>query len=251
MVFACVAPPHAASDAPAAADAASDASVDAGPIDPAAPNLRLRATEIAASLSFEAMDFAPGTCAVAEGCAVPGRRYLLRFATVAENTGTQDLFVGVPGDFGGEGAWEWSSCHGHYHFKTFATYELVDGSGAVVVTAQGPKVSRKQAFCLEDTERIADFAKAKDLRYCTPDDPPGSPCRYNCNLQGISGGWADTYAKDLPCQWIDVCGVPPGDYALRIRLNTEHRLPESRFDDNELSVPVTFGALPPTPGLCQ
>jgi hypothetical protein len=37
--------------------------------------------------------------------------------------------------------------------------------------------------------------------------------------RGGSGGYADTYAVGLPCQWIDITGVPPGDYTLRILLN--------------------------------
>jgi hypothetical protein len=246
-------------DAPAApADAAPPdappAPPDATPgpdADPSLPNLRLLDDRIAHSVFLDEMHFTPSSCAVAEGCAVAGDRYMLRFDTVTENVGGGDLFVGPPGSFGGQDQWEWSTCHGHYHFKAYASYELVDGAGHVVQSAQGPAVSRKQAFCLEDTDRMEPGAKPDQARFCGPGDAANANCLYNCMYQGISAGWADTYGANLTCQWIDVCGVAPGDYLLRIRVNPLHLLPEGDFSDNEALVPVHIGAPPSTPGLCQ
>ena len=40
--------------------------------------------------------------------------------------------------------------------------------------------------------------------------------QYDCVFQGLSAGWADVYSSDLDCQWLDVTGVPEGDYLLRM-----------------------------------
>ena len=65
----------------------------------------------------------------------------------------------------------------------------------------------KQAFCLVDIENWA-----------WPELGNGDPT-YTCINQGISVGWLDVYDRFLDCQWIDVTGVPYGDYTLRIEVN--------------------------------
>jgi hypothetical protein len=82
---------------------------------------------------------------------------------------------------------------------------------------------RKQAFCLEDTDQI---------------DPSKPGQGFTCSYQGISAGWADTYGTYLPCQWIDITDVAPGDYTLRLSINPERILLESSYDDNVFETPV-------------
>jgi hypothetical protein len=144
----------------------------------------------------------------------PGNRRLLRFDTVTANIGDADLELGVPSS--NDELFEWSECHMHYHFSNYAVYELLGGQGVVAT-------GRKQAFCLEDTDQL---------------DPDQSGQGYNCQFQGISAGWADAYTTSLPCQWIDVTDVPPGQYTLRISINPEQILPESRYDDNTFEMVV-------------
>jgi hypothetical protein len=38
--------------------------------------------------------------------------------------------------------------------------------------------------------------------------------------QGVSPGWADVYVASLPCQWIDITGVPNGVYTLEVGADT-------------------------------
>ncbi len=243
-------------------DAAGD-DVDAAPVfdasppdafvadaDPSLPNLVPMGDRITPSIYVDEMNFSASGCSVAEGCAIAGFRRMLRFDTVTTNAGGSDLFVGEPGVMGGMGQWEWSNCHGHYHFLGYASYELVDLNGDVVMALDGPAVSRKQAFCLEDTDRIAPDAKSDQSPYCNTGDPPNSQCIYHCGYQGISKGWADTYGSNLTCQWIDICGVPEGDYYLKITINPLHLLNESNYADNVLMSPVHIDAQPGTPGLC-
>ena len=43
---------------------------------------------------------------------------------------------------------------------------------------------------------------------------------FNCAFQGITSGWGDWYYKQLIGQWIDITGVPEGDYVVRVSINT-------------------------------
>ena len=55
----------------------------------------------------------------------PGRRRLLRFTAGIANVGAADLFIGNPDDYAASGFFVYAPCHGHYHFKNYARYELV------------------------------------------------------------------------------------------------------------------------------
>ena len=65
---------------------------------------------------------------------------------------------------------------------------------------------------------------------------------YDCHEQGITSGWGDWYYKQLVGQWIDITGVPAGDYIVRVSINTGQYSPI--FDegkdlyDNTIEVPV-------------
>jgi hypothetical protein len=208
----------AATDATPAADAAA---ADARPSPDAQPgiaNLVLMGAHTEATLMEEVLEFDETSCSLQEECIdAPGVRRLLRFSTVTANMGTADIFLGAPPADPLPGQpppkhdlFEWGPCHGHYHFSNYANYELLDSTGVV---ARG----HKQAFCLEDTDQI---------------DPTVEGPNYFCNYQGISAGWADQYHSSLPCQWIDITDVPPGEYTLRLSVNYMQILPESNYDDN-------------------
>jgi Lysyl oxidase len=154
--------------------------------------------------------FSAGSCAVAEGCVVPGMRKLLRFDFLCWNAGDADLSIGSPA---AHPEWyEFSPCHGHYHLKDFNGYKLFDCSGREVT-------GNKQAFCMIDIERLS--------------GGPASPQFQDCNNdQGISAGWADVYHRGLDCQWIDVTGLPDGDYVLEARTNRTGLLGEDWYGDN-------------------
>jgi hypothetical protein len=163
------------------------------------------------------------TCELLEGCVGgTGVRTILRFSLVARNIGSRDLVLGVAAN--NPDVFHYSECHDHYHFDDFAIYELLDGDDVV---ARG----RKQAFCLLDTYSWA---------------WQNAPGRFDCANQGISRGFADIYEDDLPCQWIDVTDVPPGEYTLRAVLNpmqpeaTAPLLVERDMTNNTVEVAVTL-----------
>lgn len=197
-----------------------DAPVDVGDGPPGLPDITFSAPEMARTLLLDTLIFNAGDCSIVEHCVgATGVRDLLRFDTVTPNIGMGDLVLGEPPPPGvSNDVFVWSPCHGHHHVANYADYELVDGDQVVVA-------GHKQGFCLEDTER----------------EIPGSGSRgYSCNYQGISTGWADKYSRYLPCQWIDVTGVPSGTYTLRIVVNPLHMFSESDYTNNEFTMEVSI-----------
>ena len=151
--------------------------------------------------------FDDGTCAIQEG-AVGGTGYrrLLRFDTVVINGGDGDLVVGDRSDPANPYApyFVFAPCHGHYHIRDFSVYELLNPDGSLAATAQ------KGGFCFEDSFKY-DGGKSNG---------------YSCAFQGITSGWGDWYYKQLTGQWIDITGVPEGDYTVRVTINKANIFPE-------------------------
>ncbi len=145
--------------------------------------------------------FAPDDCAIAEGVVGgSGYRRLLRFDTVLINRGDGDLKVGNRADPNNpyKDYFIYHACHGHYHIKNFSIYELVNLDGQTV------RAGTKQGFCFEDSFKYEDGGKSSG---------------YNCDNQGITSGWGDWYYKQLVGQWIDITGIPEGDYIVRTTIN--------------------------------
>ncbi len=137
-------------------------------------------------------------------------RRLLRFDTVLINSGDGDLKIGSPTDPNNPYAswFVYSPCHNHYHIRDFSNYQLLALDGTTVV-AQG----HKQAFCLEDLLKYSNDLKSNG---------------YVCANQGITSGWADWYFKQLSGQWIDITGVPEGDYIVHVEINYVKAFPEGQ-----------------------
>lgn len=179
------------------------------------PDLMVDAPLLSSSAHRTTEEFPADDCAVVEGCiGGPGPRDLLRFSTGVVNVGDADLHIGNPSTNPEDFAF--SACHGHYHYKGFAEYELSNASGVVVT-------GHKQAFCLMDGH---DWGA------------PNAGNDYDCSNQGLSMGWEDIYSQALDCQWVDVTGLPHGDYTLTVRVNAEQRLPEWGDGANDASIPV-------------
>jgi hypothetical protein len=148
-------------------------------------------------------DDAGDRCAVAEGAVGGfGWRRLMVFDVVIVNAGDGDLVVGDRSDPTNfyAGAFYFDNCHGHYHMAAFSEYRLRYKSDGNVST-----IGRKQGFCFEDSFKFSGNKSAG----------------YHCGYQGITSGWGDWYYKQLPGQWIDVTGVPEGDYELEVEINLQ------------------------------
>jgi len=175
------------------------------------------------SVEFRTRSFKANDCAVQEQCVTgTGKRNLMRFSVATPNIGDIDLYLGKPQDH--PELFVYSPCHGHYHLVGYAVYELLQNGTTVVVTGH------KQAFCLEDFNQW---------------DQNAAPAKYTCSNQGISVGWQDIYGSYLDCQWIDVTGVAPGNYLLRVSINParsdgSHLFSEVDYTNNVATVPITI-----------
>jgi hypothetical protein len=190
------------------------------------PDLVVDTNVLASSWVVREEDFVEGQCSVEEGNIPTGTHRSLRFSVLINNIGDADLYVGDPlahmdpngdGNFSDQdGLFEFASCHAHFHFRNYATYEILrlnaDGSLGAPVQA------RKRGFCMLDTTPSkSDAASPKGRFYM------------NCgNLtlhgnQGISTGFGDMYVKQLPGQLFLLTDpnepVPPGKYVVRITAN--------------------------------
>jgi hypothetical protein len=190
-------------------------------------DLTVDAGVLGETLSFSQVDAAQDPCLIEEECLNgPGMRVVLNFSTRTLNVGNADFVIGDPT---GNPDFEYDQCHMHYHYHEYADYRLLDPSGNLVVAG------KKQGFAIIDMGPI---------------DPsvPGTPTepRFDSAFQGIQRGWYDEYSSGIPCQWIDITGVPAGDYTLEVEVNPERKIAESNYQNNVAVVPVT---IPDTPCL--
>ena len=234
---------------------------DPGPDLEGTPNLWVR-RELGRQWNVTDEVMEAGSCQVIEGGITPGTRRVLRFTVMVANIGDADIVVGDPNEHIEEGSnlFEFAECHGHYHFRNYALYELIDPATGTVWRAA------KAGFCMIDT----------DPNPAWMGTPPGEPYYLSCagvgrpGNQGIGAGWTDTYRKDLQGQFFVLDGgdgqepVPAGTYLLRITANPPyestadnpcrhedpatglcHALPESDYTDNDYAVEIT---VPDHPG---
>jgi hypothetical protein len=153
------------------------------------------------------------TCSIAEGGASPGVHRVLRFTVTTPNIGDADVFVGDPLEHiaADDGTFEFALCHDHYHFRNYATYELISVATGRVYQ------SVKRGFCMVDVTRTAPGSVSGRRLYdtCGTRSSPG--------FQGVSVGWGDTYARTLDGQFFvldePANPAPPGDYIIRITVN--------------------------------
>ncbi len=186
----------------------------------AQPDLSVDVERIGTSLYFAEKTFASTDCAVEEGCVVrAGPRKLMRFDVAIRNTGHADLVLGDPRK--ATSGFEYSPCHGHYHFTGFVEYQLYDMNNLLKVAG------RKQAFCLEDYERIRGYKGA-------------GKGKFTCSNQGITVGWQDVYRSYLDCQWLDVTDVMPGEYMLTVTVDASYKIAEEDEGNNTAVVLVTI-----------
>jgi hypothetical protein len=202
---------------------------DAPPADAGLPDLTVDQPTLRQDVQFAVQYFGANSCELGmdEQCiTAPGWRRLLMFTTLTPNVGTADLNLGNASMTNPN--FMYSTCHEHYHFLGYADYSLLSGDGGTA--AEG----HKQSFCVEDLVQVSMDPGVRTMGLYD-----------NCGegatgLQGISAGWADEYYPNLPCQWIDVTDIAPGDYTLQVSLNYMHRFAEADYSNNIVSVPVTI-----------
>jgi hypothetical protein len=188
------------------------------------PDLKVDGDAARASAHLAQESFGEGSCEVVENCVrAPGPRTILRFDGTIQNLGDADLVIGSPAT---NTLFAKSTCHNVELLKDIMVYELLDPHTGEIVKAGGQEVvGRKQGFCMMDITQL---------------NATAAQGHYDCSNQGITRGWADVYDSALDCQFLDVTGVPLGDYTLRLTVNPDQQFKESDSDNNTVEVPVTL-----------
>lgn len=183
------------------------------------PDLTLDPKRFVSQMEIVDRYFEPTSCAWQEGSIFgTGYRRILRFDTVIINGGDGDLLVGNREDPNNPYAnwFYFAECHQHYHIKEFTVYRLLRKDTRDIVVE-----SWKGGFCFEDSFKYSN----------------GKSNGYTCENQGITSGWGDWYYKQLPGQWIDITGVPEGDYIVQANINFSSPY---IFDEGENCYPNTI-----------
>jgi len=119
----------------------------------------------------------------------------------------------------------------HLFLPGIAQYNLrtvTAGNGVGAIVASNDKTS----MAVVDS---ADYNKALPG---APDSPVYTSVQ--SAILGISIGWADVYSTGLPGQWIDVTGLPDGEYWLEVIANPygPERIQESDYTNNTTRILV-------------
>jgi lysyl oxidase len=123
------------------------------------------------------------------------------------------------------GCFRFDPGHGHWHFKNYAKYSLLDATGTKVGGRS------KVGFCLIDDSRV---------------DPslPGSPATrvyFDCQdlaIQGSSVGWQDVYRPSTTGQSIVIQGLPDGGYCLVSKADPKDLIRETDDTNNQVRTPI-------------
>ncbi|HEU0076687.1 MAG TPA: hypothetical protein VFQ76_03500, partial [Longimicrobiaceae bacterium] len=148
------------------------------------PDLVVDAVKLASSWTITDEYLSPNLCSVQEGDVPPGDRRLLRFTVETPNQGDADVFIGDPrthidpngdGSYAdSDGLYELDGCHGHFHFRNYAIYEMfpVGPDGVLGASVK----ARKRGFCMIDTTPFSNV-----------NGQPKERVYYNCGTPTIPG----------------------------------------------------------------
>lgn len=149
----------------------------------------------------------------------------------------------------------WHPGHGHFHYEGYADYRLlhsVNGQpGGVVLRADGtPAVGDKVGFCLINVSSSFTIPGTNVSSSTLPNyNLPGQPSVSCGFVQGLHVGRADVYSSIYDGQWIDVTGVPNGQYFLEVTIDGSNTVLEKDETNNTVRVPITLNTTPPTGGI--
>ena len=122
--------------------------------------------------------------------------------------------------------------HGHWHLLDFSRYKLVrQRTGRTVVR------STKISFCVIDTDHPFRTIPGSPA---TPYYPAGGSSCNRDSIDGLSVGWADTYAYFLPGQQLKVTGLHRGRYCLVSTADPANVLRESDNSNNANRTPIAL-----------
>ena len=114
--------------------------------------------------------------------------------------------------------------HDHWHVQDLERY-TIQRVGSIREVGRGAKTG----FCFLDSE---------PYRTSLP-GAPTSPVYFGCGSQntrsvemGLSVGWGNVYPWYLPFQWIDISGLPNGDYLIKAQADPRALFTEATTANN-------------------
>lgn len=173
------------------------------------PDLVVDPARFVSSIEIVDRNFSEGNCAIEAGLVGgPGTRRLLRFDTILMNSGNGDLVAGNRTDANNRHAeqFQLAPCHSHYQIRGFSNYQLLNMERTVDLA------THKQGVSFGDSFKFGG----------------GDSNNYNLDFQGITSGWAVWYYRKQTGQWIDITGVPEGDYIVRVTVNVDGTFDEGQ-----------------------
>lgn len=185
--------------------------------------------------------FGAHDCSVQEGSTEAGTRKLLRFTFTTPNVGPGDLIIGDPRM---HPEWfEWGACHGHWHFKLYAEYRLwtpADFAAWDAFRQANPDMTADEALAASGLS----YVRGQKQGFCVidirPYTFPALAKYFMCSFQGLSVGWADEYSAALDGQFVDVTGIPSGQYVLEEETNAHRLFEEANYNNNRAWVTVNL-----------
>jgi hypothetical protein len=153
------------------------------------------------------------------------------------------------------GRFVWHNGHGHFHFEGYAEYRLLHNvggqPGGQVMRSDGSQaIGDKVGFCLINVSNSFTIPGTGVNSNTLPGyNAPGQPSTSCGFTQGIHVGKADVYSSIYDGQWIDVTGVPNGNYFLEVTLDASNTILESNENNNTVYVAYTLNAAPPVGGI--
>jgi hypothetical protein len=136
--------------------------------------------------------------------------------------------------------YEFHPTHAHFHYKNFAQAFLhrIRPDGSLELVRKG----QKNGFCMIDVEntRFGLDEHGVPFRGEAPRDYHLPRCNMPTErdehgtymVNGISVGWADVYNWYFADQYIEISGVPDGDYVIETVANPARTVHETTVDDN-------------------
>ena len=173
-----------------------------------APDLAIDAELLATLVRLERVTFAPDSCDVRSGCAMPGERTVLHLAGALRNVGDAPLELHAA-DFT-------PRCGDAPALAQFFRWRVLDAAGTPV------------------REGEADLGCIADGR---PPGGGGAAARFSCaGPQGLQPGWLDDGPPEGTCSFADVTGLAPGAYRLEVLANAKGLLAERSAENNAATI---------------
>ena len=152
------------------------------------------------------------------------------------------------------GSFTYHPGHSHFHYDGYNYYRLRQNNGGT----PGPYVNRpdgtsiigeKVGFCLINVGSsfiMENGQNSTTLPGYNAAGQPGTGCGF---IQGVHVGKYDQYGSGTSGQWLDVTGVPNGQYFLEITVDGEDVMQETNESNNAKNFPFTLNVNPPVGGI--